>query len=137
MARVFRALVWSVLVGMKVAGGQAPQAMQRRRMLDYLGALLERAPIYVYPLLLLLIERVLREAYHVDAQAFIGPTLAGTGIGLILPLTSHTSNKAMAKLSRRTQMLLHGQSLRVESLGLRVFKSVCWILTLAVTGLWL
>ena len=53
-----------------------------------------RLPIYIYPLILVLIEWGLRSLTNIDAQVFIGPTLAVAGATIILPLIPSRSVSA-------------------------------------------
>jgi hypothetical protein len=47
----------------------------------------KRVITYGFPFFMILIEFILRSAFKVESRTFMGPTLAATGVGLMLPLT--------------------------------------------------
>lgn len=50
--------------------------------------MISRILIFGFPFFLVLLEGVLRKALNVDSYAFLGPTLAGVGIGFTIRLTT-------------------------------------------------
>ncbi|MCP4373229.1 MAG: hypothetical protein GY797_34760 [Deltaproteobacteria bacterium] len=44
--------------------------------------------IYGFPVILMIIEFILRASLALDTQIFIGPTLASVGIGFVIPLVA-------------------------------------------------
>ena len=63
-----------------------------KTFLDYVLSLGDRVPTYLFPVLLIFIEYILRISFpSVDTLRFIGPTFAAAGIGMILPITYYNN----------------------------------------------
>jgi hypothetical protein len=103
---------------------------------EYLASLSERIPGYLFPFFLLILELILRYAFNLNTQEFIGPTLAATGVGMIMSLTAHRSNKIPRVVPQEVEQFLKEKKLTIEPYSVKVFRSICWTLTLVLTILW-
>jgi hypothetical protein len=109
----------------------------------YLRSVLDRALVYLFPFFLLFLEIILRDAFKVNARDFIGPTLAATGVGLVIPLTGHKSTKLNQSLPGIDKKLLgklqelQAQGFTIEPKSLRTFRSACWVIAFLLIAAWI
>lgn len=86
---------------------QEPEKMifirRRSRLVEHF-LMIHSILVYGFPCIIILLEWILRKALQMEAYGFIGPTLAGMGIGITLPLTRPENQSA--RLHSSTQRLL-------------------------------
>ncbi len=107
----------------------------------WLTSIPERLPMYLYPLFLVLIEVLLRSLSFLDAQTFIGPTLAAIWASLILPLTIQRSLtpeklKKMPKTIVKQLITMQQQGMSVQLTSEKRFIQICWTCILVLTLIW-
>jgi hypothetical protein len=90
--------------------------------------------VYGFPCIIILLEWILRKALQMDAYGFIGPTLAGMGIGITLPLT-RPENKLM-RLHSSTQKVLEREGLVAFSLREWRWTEAAWLTVFGLLGGW-
>mgnify|MGYP007059414203 CR=1 FL=1 len=90
--------------------------------------------VYGFPLFLLLIEWIFRQALNVNSAAFMGPTLAGVGIGFILPLT--IPKERHQELHHGTQSALEQRNLVVFSRREWRFIEITWLVVFCFIASW-
>ena len=108
-----------------------------KQVSKYFASLSERATQYLFPLFLLAVEWFLRDAFRLSTQEFIGPTLAATGVGMTITLTSYEGNKLLQSIPSEIKEYAERNNLRVETTKSGVFRNMCWIVTLVLTLLWI
>lgn len=110
-----------------------------KRWLRYLIFLFERAPSYFFPFFLLMVESILRDAFQLNTKEFIGPTLAATGAGMVIYLVSYHECKLLPPNLPQpvAQYLNQNDNYRLETNLSVFFRSLCLIVTLALTLLWI
>ncbi|MEM8640417.1 MAG: hypothetical protein AAGG51_16610 [Cyanobacteria bacterium P01_G01_bin.54] len=111
----------------------------------YLAALSDRALSYSYPFFLLALEWFLRIAFGLNTEEFIGPTLAATSVGMVIPLITFKSTKGLSdengnKLSQETldqlKKLEESGATYVSSESV-IFSNVCFVVSLVFTLIWI
>lgn len=102
-----------------------------------------RLPMYIYPVVLVLIEYLLRSLSSLETKEFIGPTLAIAGASLILPLTIRKP-LTIERLKRYPQKIVR-QFETLQQNGLPVqylpreeetFIQICWTGVFVTTLIW-
>jgi hypothetical protein len=118
---------------------------KKRNQKRYLAALSDRALSYLYPVFLLGLEWFLRLAFQLDTEEFIGPTLAATSVGMVIPLITFRSARGLSdengnKLSPETL----SQIRRLEESGAKlvsvesvIFGNICFLISLFFTLAWI
>lgn len=98
----------------------------------------------MYPIFLLMLEWFLRIAFQLDTEEFIGPTLAATSIGLVIPLVTFRSSKGLTdENGDELSPELLEQIRRLEESGASVasgestiFANICFVISLMFTLGW-
>ena len=90
--------------------------------------------IYGFPLFLLFLEWLLRLALHLESAWFIGPTLAGIGIGFTLPLTQPRERSELLQTS--TRGVLHRHGLLVFSRKDWFWVELAWVAVFVFVACW-
>lgn len=112
--------------------------VKTRQLPGYLVSFSERTPGYLFPFFLLTLEWVLRSAFQLNTQEFIGPTLAATGVGMVISLTSYRSCKMVPENTpANIKKYILENKLRVETKLSIFFKNLCWTLTFILILLWI
>lgn len=115
----------------------SPRANTRsRKFWRGLLGFFERLPGYVFPLFLVALEWALRFAFQLSTQEFVGPTLASTGVGLTISLTSYKSRKTLENAPAEIRNYIEEHNYTVDSASSRFFRVFCWITTLVLTIFW-
>ncbi len=96
--------------------------------------LLERLPIYILPVALVVLEWVIRSAFAIDTQAFIGPSLASIGIGLVMPLT--TRRTVEFDIPTQFEAMLEQKGWAVVSTQEQRFIQICWVSIPILMAMW-
>jgi hypothetical protein len=112
----------------------------KRRKNEYLVSFSDRFLSYLYPIFLLALEWFLRLAFQLDTQEFVGPTLAATSVGMVIPMISYRSAKGISNsLSEETIQ----QIKKLEEMGAKiecgrsiVFRNFCFVVALFFTLIW-
>lgn len=73
--------------------------------------MIRRILLYGFPVFIILLEILLRSAYSIDSKGLVGPALAATAIGLLLPLTSQ---------KRRDLQLPHAITEKLKGRGIMI-----------------
>jgi len=94
----------------------------------------KRILIYGFPFFLMFLEVLLRKAYKLDSEEFIGPTLAAVGISFLLPLI--VPRRREYPFSQQTTNELNKQNVVVVNRSEDRFIDIVWILIFLLTGLW-
>lgn len=91
--------------------------------------------IYGFPFFLLLLEWLLRSALQIDSLSFMGPTLAATGAGFLLPLIIPKSRDWPISDEEREELKRSG----FEISHIKETKLMDWVLlfVFVLTGVWL
>lgn len=105
---------------------------------SYIESLPKRLIVYIYPIFLFIIELTLKFIFNVDTLKFIVPTLTATSIGITLPLITFTSTKkwSVDKETIEQMKQLENKGLIVEDRTSSAFRSVCSLITLILTIIW-
>ena len=104
---------------------------------SYFVSFSERLLSYFYPIFLLVIEWFLRFAFQLDTQAFIGPTLTATSIGMTISLTTFKSNKGLSEDIIEQVKRLEEKGVRIETSRSIIFRNSCFLITLFLTIVWI
>lgn len=110
----------------------------------YFTSLSDRALSYLYPIFLLALEWFLRLAFQLNTQEFIGPTLAATSVGLVIPLITFRSAKGLSDENGRTlPPEILEQIRKLEESGAKlasgesvIFANLCFLISLIFTLAW-
>lgn len=108
-----------------------------KRVWKSITAFFERMPIYFFPLFLLSLEWSLRFAFKLNTQEFIGPTLAATGVGMTISLTSYKSRKVLKSIPAELKTYILENDMTVDTGTTRFFRNLCWVFTLTLTAFWI
>jgi hypothetical protein len=121
------------------------KSMTKKKRSDYLVSLSDRSLSYFYPIFLVALEWFLRIAFQLDTQEFVGPTLAATSVGMIIPIISYRSSKALSDATGGTlPEEVTKQIKKLEEMGARVecgrsivFRNICLMAALIFTLVWI
>jgi hypothetical protein len=106
--------------------------------MNHLAASTARIPVYLLPGFLVLLEWVLRDAFKLPSQEFVGPTLAAAGIGLTIPLTAYeVHDKVLAKIPADIASQIEKNHLKIDTSEARAFRNICWTMTFLLILLWI
>lgn len=94
-----------------------------------------RALVYAYPVFLVLLEWIFRQALGLNAGEFMGPTLAAVGASLILPVT--IPQKRNFAFSRVAQAELAKMRVVVRSVADGRLINVAWMSVFFATAIWM
>ena len=106
----------------------------------YFVSFSDRFLSYSYPFFLLALEWFLRLAFQLDTQEFVGPTLAATSVGMVIPMISYRSVKGLSNiLSEETVQdikKLEEMGAKIECGRSVVFRNFCFVAALFFTLTW-
>lgn len=94
----------------------------------------KRLLTYGFPFFLIFIEFLLRNAYRLDTEEFIGPTLAAVGVSLLLPLI--VPKKIEVGLTQQTKQELDQKKVRILYKSEDRFIDIVWIFIFILTACW-
>src|SRR5947209_1744322 len=95
----------------------------------------ERLAIYLFPILFVVIEYILRALANLDTLTFIGPTLGAVGVGYVIPLTIAKKRTIDLDQGIIDALKQKGYDLPLPKREAR-FIGFCWVISLVFTGLW-
>ena len=111
---------------------------RKRQIPKKLVSFSDRFVGYLFPFFLLVLEGVLRSAFELDTREFIGPTLAATGVGMVISLTSYQSDKSIPEqIPKDIKKYIRENDLRVETKRSILYKNLSWIFTFILVLLWI
>jgi|SRR5207302_6539310 len=94
--------------------------------------MIRRTVTYLFPLIFVLVEYLLRKVFNSDPRGFIAPTLASVGIGQLLPLIALKDRTKL--LPKKVRQSLKGKVL--ISKWDQFVVQVSWILIFVFTLVW-
>lgn len=113
------------------------------RIKNFFNAFSERVILYVFPLFLVILELILKNAGGTNIDGFIGPTLASIGVGFALPLTIYKGIKNSSELPENTpeELKIALASLPKNTYYIiepkhKVFANWCLVFTILLTTFW-
>jgi hypothetical protein len=96
--------------------------------------MIKRILIYGFPFYLILIESILRKAYRLESEAFIGPTLAAVGVSFLLPLIVPKKRDFPVTQQTKQEVEAHGMTMRYKSE--ERFIDAVWLFIFTLTACW-
>jgi len=96
--------------------------------------MIKRILIYGFPFFLIALEIVFRKALGINSQIFIGPSLAGVGIGFLLSLT--TPRKRDIPLSPETLDKIKELGMVMIPKAEQTLIDIVWIFIFLLTASW-
>jgi hypothetical protein len=119
-------------------------SIKKTKRKRYFTSLSDRALSYLYPIFLLALEWFLRLAFQLNTQEFVGPTLAATSVGLVIPLIAFRSAKGLSdENGNKLPPEILEQLRRLEESGAKlvsgesvIFANLCFLMSLLFTLAW-
>lgn len=97
---------------------------------------LRRLLAYLVPGVLIIIEEALRSVGHLDAQTFVGPTLASVGVGLLMPLMQPHPGKPDRSIPDAFYHEAEAHHIPIQTPLARFFEAICLVALFVAIAVW-